>query len=157
MKNSRLISDLVFPLQLYAREIIEEAEKKNGIRIQIVSTYRDNEYQDYLYSLGRFRPGKLVTNSPGGLSYHNYNSAFDFVILDEYNKPDYYNIQKYLLVDKIAEDKGLLTGKNYNDYGHVQLIDKNIEKKINLLKNRKKDNLLLFAIPAIILFILGRK
>jgi peptidoglycan L-alanyl-D-glutamate endopeptidase CwlK len=51
-------------------------------------TYRSNETQDILYSLGRtrfvnpfdgakFKPGQHVTNARAGSSFHNYGPAYD--------------------------------------------------------------------------------
>jgi peptidoglycan L-alanyl-D-glutamate endopeptidase CwlK len=44
-------------------------------------TLRTFKEQDDLYSQGRTRPGKIVTNAKGGDSYHNYGLAIDIVLL----------------------------------------------------------------------------
>lgn len=42
-------------------------------------TLRTLEEQDALYAQGRTVPGKIVTNAPGGMSFHNYCLAIDLV------------------------------------------------------------------------------
>jgi len=44
-------------------------------------TLRTFAEQDAIYAQGRTKPGKIVTNSRGGLSYHNYGLAIDIVLL----------------------------------------------------------------------------
>lgn len=52
-----------------------------GIDLMITCTYRSMEEQAYLYSLGRTRPGKKVTNAAAGQSLHNWRVAYDVVPL----------------------------------------------------------------------------
>jgi len=44
-------------------------------------TLRTFAEQNALYAQGRSKPGKVVTNAKGGLSYHNYGLAIDIVLL----------------------------------------------------------------------------
>lgn len=44
-------------------------------------TLRTIAEQNALYAQGRTKPGKIVTNARGGLSYHNYGLAIDIVLL----------------------------------------------------------------------------
>ena len=44
-------------------------------------TLRTFAEQNVLYAQGRTKPGKIVTNSRGGLSYHNYGMAIDIVLI----------------------------------------------------------------------------
>lgn len=78
MLNSRDIKHLHPRLQAMASDLISKC-KEQGITIIITQTLRDTEYQNSLYAIGRTKPGKKVTNSPGGSSYHNYGLAFDVV------------------------------------------------------------------------------
>jgi len=80
MINSRKIEDLHPTVADLCRKWLDEC-KRQGIPVIITSTYRDAEYQNTLYSEGRSRPGKIVTNARAGQSYHNYRMAFDFVPL----------------------------------------------------------------------------
>lgn len=50
-----------------------------GMPIRITDSFRSIEEQDALYAQGRTEPGDIVTNAPGGYSYHNYGVAFDVV------------------------------------------------------------------------------
>ena len=58
----------------------------NNVHIRIVQGLRTFEEQDELYAQGRTKPGKIVTNSPGGKSWHNYGLGVDFCLLKEGNK-----------------------------------------------------------------------
>ena len=44
-------------------------------------TLRTFAEQNALYAQGRTKPGKIVTNAKGGLSYHNYGMAIDIVLI----------------------------------------------------------------------------
>lgn len=44
-------------------------------------TLRTISEQNALFAQGRTKPGKIVTNARGGLSYHNYGLAIDIVLL----------------------------------------------------------------------------
>ena len=66
-----------------AREIYDEICKalKGRAICRFSHTLRTFKEQDDLYSQGRTRPGKIVTNAKGGDSYHNYGLAIDIVLL----------------------------------------------------------------------------
>ena len=49
--------------------------------VYVYEGQRSAARQDYLYSLGRERPGKIVTNARGGQSFHQYGRAIDWVPL----------------------------------------------------------------------------
>lgn len=51
-----------------------------GIHPFITEGMRSFEESDELYQQGRTKPGQIVTNAPGGSSFHNYGLAIDFVI-----------------------------------------------------------------------------
>jgi peptidoglycan L-alanyl-D-glutamate endopeptidase CwlK len=76
MINSRNIEDMHPCLKRGARELTRRMVEL-GYQVGISSTYRDNEYQDYLYAQGRTREGNIVTSATGGKSIHNYRLAFD--------------------------------------------------------------------------------
>lgn len=75
---SRKVEDLIPEIQPKAKELIELA-KRAGIDILITSTFRTFQEQAELYSLGRTKPGKRVTNAKPGESFHNVRRAFDVV------------------------------------------------------------------------------
>lgn len=51
--------------------------QENGIDIMFTCTLRTASEQDKLYARGRTVPGKIVTQTRGGESLHNYGVAFD--------------------------------------------------------------------------------
>lgn len=61
--------------------LINQAFTKKGLCLRFSHTFRSLEEQKNLYSIGRSKPGKIVTNAKEGLSVHNYGLAFDIVIL----------------------------------------------------------------------------
>lgn len=65
--------------------LIDKAEAgfPNNMCIRIVQGLRTIDEQNALYAQGRTKPGKKVTNAPGGKSYHNYGLAIDFAILKD--------------------------------------------------------------------------
>lgn len=74
--SSRSIDDLHPLFAPKAREFMEAA-KAAGLDVLIYCTFRSREEQDELYSHGRTKPGKRVTNARAGQSAHNYGLAFD--------------------------------------------------------------------------------
>jgi peptidoglycan L-alanyl-D-glutamate endopeptidase CwlK len=60
-------------------EICEALMGKSMCRFSY--TLRTFAEQDALYAQGRTKPGAIVTNAKGGLSYHNYGQAIDIVLL----------------------------------------------------------------------------
>lgn len=78
MINSRNLDDLLPKVKTLAQAFIDECANQK-IDVLITSTYRDIESQNALYDQGRTTKGKIVTNSKGGQSFHNWRCAFDFV------------------------------------------------------------------------------
>jgi peptidoglycan L-alanyl-D-glutamate endopeptidase CwlK len=50
-----------------------------GVHPYITEGMRSFRRSDELWAQGRTTPGNIVTNAPGGQSYHNYGLAIDFV------------------------------------------------------------------------------
>lgn len=96
---------------------------KVGLEILVVSTHRDDEYQDWLYASGRTRKGVIVTNARGGESKHNKKQAVDFCIMDG-KKCDWGNKAKFTQAGKIAESFGLIWAGRWagkiKETGHIQ-------------------------------------
>lgn len=59
--------------------LIADILEHEGIEIRVVQGLRTVQQQDALYAMGRTEPGKIVTNCPGGKSYHNFGLAVDCV------------------------------------------------------------------------------
>lgn len=70
------------------KTLIEQAEEQLGqyAAIRIVQGFRTFPEQNGLYAQGRTKPGKRVTNSKAGQSYHNYGLAIDFALLYDKDK-----------------------------------------------------------------------
>lgn len=51
-----------------------------GLLFRIVQGYRTMKEQAIIYAQGRTTPGKIISNAPAGMSYHNYGLAIDFCI-----------------------------------------------------------------------------
>lgn len=66
-----------------ARDIYAEIcdALKGRAMCRFVFTLRTIAEQDALYAQGRTRPGKIVTNARGGMSFHNYGLAIDIVLI----------------------------------------------------------------------------
>lgn len=115
---------------MYAMRFLHACTLK-GINILITCTYRDNEYQDYLYAQGRTRPGKIVTNAKGGESAHNYKVAFDFCPLVG-GKPDWNDTKLWKEIGAIGQSVGLDWGgswKSFPDMPHMQVPGFKIPRK----------------------------
>ena len=70
---------LVFPI--LAGKIINMSDMLagEGIVFRVTQAMRSWSEQDALYAQGRTAPGNIVTNCPGGYSYHNFGLAVDCV------------------------------------------------------------------------------
>lgn len=62
--------------------LIVNANKRltGDYEMRITQAFRSKKEQDALYAQGRTKPGKVVTNAPGGKSMHNYGLAIDFAL-----------------------------------------------------------------------------
>lgn len=94
-----------------------------GIDILVVCTYRDNEYQDYLYQYGRTREGAIKTNARGGQSKHNVRKAVDFCVMRG-KKCDWDNVADFTRAGMLAEHLGLVWAGRWNgklkELGHIE-------------------------------------
>jgi peptidoglycan L-alanyl-D-glutamate endopeptidase CwlK len=102
--------------------LLEQEAEVDGIKIIFTGTFRSFEEQDYLYSIGRTRHGKIITYLKGGQSFHNCRRAWDIGIIKN-KKVDYKDIAKYKAVGAIGVKLGLTWGgnwKKFKDYPHFQ-------------------------------------
>lgn len=121
MINSRKITDLHPKVADLCEQFVKHCED-SGIDILITSTYRDYESQNALYSQGRTKPGKIVTNAKGGQSFHNHKCAFDFVPIVN-GKAQWNDIGTFTECGEIAESLGLEWAgrwKKMKEYAHCQ-------------------------------------
>ena len=103
--------------------------EQEGIEIRVVQGLRTIAEQDALYAQGRTAPGNIVTNCPGGKSYHNFGLAVDCVpstqAPDQPFAPDWNNShptwQRMVAVGtSLGLDSGA-TWRTFKDYPHFQL------------------------------------
>ena len=125
MINSRNIEDLHPRAQELCRAFLARCEAE-GIDILITSTFRDHKSQAALYAQGRITPGKIVTNTKPGQSWHNWRVAFDVVPL-RHGKPVWSttgdDLQLWLKIGAIGESVGLEWAgrwKKFREYAHFQ-------------------------------------
>lgn len=122
MINSSDINELKPKFRALALLWLDLCEK-DGLEVRIYSTYRDNEFQNYLYSLGRSTSGRIVTNKRGGQSEHNHRNAFDFLILKN-KKADWENYEYFKRAGELAESIGLIWSGRWEgklkEVGHIE-------------------------------------
>lgn len=102
---SRKLEDLRPGTCIRAEKFLTRCSEE-GLDILIYCTLRSMEEQDELYSMGRTKPGKVVTNARSGDSYHNWGCAFDFVPMVG-GKPQWGDKTLYTKAGVIAEEVGL--------------------------------------------------
>lgn len=62
--------------------------KARGVDVLVYCTFRSADEQDELYSQGRTKPGRIVTNARAWSSWHNVRRAIDAVPV-VFGKPDW--------------------------------------------------------------------
>lgn len=125
MIDSRKLTDLHPRVKLVAEGFLQEC-KFAGIDVLVISTYRDAECQNFLYSKGRTLPGSIVTNAKAGQSFHNYRVAFDVVIIEN-GKPLWSTkgdaLKTWQKVGEIGKEMGLEWAgdwKRFKEFPHFQ-------------------------------------
>lgn len=129
MINSRKLAHLNFDFGRLVAAWLAECGKQ-GLDILVVCTYRDNEFQNYLYAQGRTREGKICTNAKGGESLHNAmrdgqpaSLALDFCIMKG-KQCDWDDIEGFTKAGLIAESLGLVWAGRWRgkikEVGHIQ-------------------------------------
>lgn len=93
-----------------------------GVHPFITETFRSFARSNELYAQGRTKPGKIVTNAPGGSSYHNYGLAIDFAI-EVNGKPDWTVNENWMKVVECFKERGFFWGGDFRtikDYPHFE-------------------------------------
>lgn len=93
-----------------------------GVHPVINETYRSYERSNQLYAQGRTKPGPIVTNAPGGSSWHNFALGIDFYL--EINGKAVWKVDANLMivVDCFTK-RGFTWGGNFHsikDYPHFE-------------------------------------
>lgn len=99
-----------------------EAFLRSFPEAKVVETFRTGLRSDWLYGMGRdYDDGRgIVTQAPGGASWHNYGLAIDVIHRElGYNAPDSW----WETMGKAAEAQGMVWGgrwKSFKDLPHIQ-------------------------------------
>lgn len=125
MINSRDINLLNLEAKMKCLQHINACESA-GIKVLLIQTLRDAEYQGYLYAQGRTRKGPKVTNCDGvsKKSNHQSGNAWDLVPLNSKGKIDWGNSEAFRKMADIAIKLGITAGyyfKSFKDSPHFEI------------------------------------
>lgn len=101
------INELHPAIRQQVKICIEKAEVgfPEYMAVRVVQGLRTFEYQNELYAQGRTKPGLVVTNAIGGMSYHNYGLAIDFAILLDKDKNGKYDTLSWDIESDLDKDR----------------------------------------------------
>ena len=123
MINSRSVLELTQETRHKALQWQQKCAD-DGLKVIFISTYRDNEFQDYLYDQGRKNKEAIKTNLRGGESEHNHRAAWDFCVMKG-KLCDWKNVEAFTKAGLIAESLGLVWSGRWQgrlkETGHIQL------------------------------------
>lgn len=106
------------PLADKVRELARQLAAED-IAIVVVQGLRTYAEQDVLYAQGRTTPGKIVTNAPGGHSWHNFGLAVDCAPKNPYHGIDWNpNHPRWKRMEALGVALGLTSGASW-----VRLVD----------------------------------
>lgn len=132
-RNETAIAELTPEMQEKAKQILQKASEK-GIVLLITDAKRTQEEQTYLYSLGRTREGKIVTNiSDCGNSKHCAGQAIDIVqVIDGFIN---YNQTNWQAIKDITAELNVTWGGNWEfvDKPHIELSTLEQEEQVMLV------------------------
>lgn len=83
--------------------------------IYIFESVRTPERQQELWEQGRSKAGKIITDAPAGMSYHQYGVAFDVVFLDSKGNPSWSEKHDWETLGKIGKMLGLEWGGDWKN------------------------------------------
>ena len=119
-----------------------------NITIRIVQAYRTFAEQKALYDQGRTTPGKIVTNSKPGSSFHNYGLALDFCLLhgdktiswDRNEDMDHDKISDWVETVRIFKDGGWFWGGDFKSIFDAPHLEKTFGLSISDCRNKLNNN-----------------
>ena len=121
MLNSRDINRLRSDVAENCRVFLRRCEEE-GLPVLVTQTVRDEEYQRYLYSLGRTVPGGIVTNSAVP-SFHSDTAGLAFDICKNVRGEEYSDLAFFHRCGAIGKAIGFSWGgdwKEFPDLPHFQ-------------------------------------
>lgn len=122
MINSRSLDDLRADVRVNAKLLLAECERQ-GLKVLITQTLRDDEYQATLYAQGRTQPGQIITNSKR-TTFHGKGLALDFC--QNIKGQEYKDLAFFSNVAAIAKHMGFSWGgdwQSFQDRPHLQWDD----------------------------------
>lgn len=107
------------------RQVYLDMRTIHGMAMRATQGMRTWNYQATLYAQGRTAPGKIVTNSQPGSSFHNYGLAVDsaFIGSDPYLEKNPKGDQLWRIYGQIGKNHGLIWGgdwSRFTDKPHLQ-------------------------------------
>lgn len=130
-RSERCIVTLLPVFQDPLREFLaglDYPELLKGGKVKVLSGTRSYKEQDALFTKGRSKPGKPVTNARGGYSNHNFGIACDLGFFDKlgaYITEKHPDFAVYAEAGKVAASAVHLTWggtwKSFQDLPHYQL------------------------------------
>jgi peptidoglycan L-alanyl-D-glutamate endopeptidase CwlK len=121
-RNQELLATLLPEVAAKVRRVLRTLEA-DGLYFFISLAYRTLGEQDAIFAQGRTRPGKVVTNARGGMSWHNFNRAVDLVLTGENGEPVWNDLAAYARLGEVAKGQGFAWGGDFHylkDYGHIE-------------------------------------
>ena len=99
---------------------LQEIMRKKGKPIMFVELFRTAKRQNYLYSKGRTKEGRIVTSAKGLQSYHQFGLAFDVKFVRYGYNPPAHSWWTELGIEGKA--LGLAWGGDWaiGDFGHFE-------------------------------------
>lgn len=133
MQTIRDISQLSPSAQTACNMFLAECRRR-GLDIFITETYRTQERQDYLYSLGRTKGGSKVTWTQN--SRHTSRRAWDIACNAPHSLYDGYILKK---CGEVARDLDITWGGDWStpDYPHFEISEKWEENTMQEIENLK--------------------
>lgn len=142
LRSENCICSLHPNAQLLARDFLLKCEDFPNFKVKIISGLRSYREQDRLYAKGRTEPGRIVTNSKAGQSYHQFGVAFDCAIFSKngtyLSDDEYYREIAEKIKDVMQIDCGI-DWKTFKDPSHYQLINLPTITKIRKLFESGKE------------------
>ena len=120
---------LINPILADKVRVLYNMLEAQGIVIRVVQGLRSWNEQQALYEQGRTTPGKIITNCPGGHSWHNYGLSVDIAPNDPSKPiwtPDWNaNHPNWKRMEDVARSIGFAVGadwRTYPDNPHIQMV-----------------------------------
>jgi peptidoglycan L-alanyl-D-glutamate endopeptidase CwlK len=122
------------------RHLIDDSESLTKRTFRVVRGLATFAEQQVIYDQGRKTPGKIVTYSPPGASYHNYGLAIDLAPLTADGKAIDWGFS-YRDIVPIATSYGLTWGGNFTRLKDMDHFEKTFGQNWRTLldKHNKKD------------------